>query len=223
MSGQAIYRESTHGIGHTKALTRLPTSCPNAHQMESTVRRYWCEAGMNSGSRYEHMLWRRNITHQGTPPNPPGDSHRRQRTTVRQRRSAQRSSGNHRRLHAHEMGLVHVQVKKDVPVANMPMIRSVRLKDHLRPQTSEPTPQNAAPTRRPRFWPSLSHGPSKLNSMTTGERMRPVTICEWYKWSDIDPGMTNRPEIVADMGNVRMISSTTMMYAREPSEASDDE
>lgn len=29
-------------------LTRLPINCPNAHQTESTVRRYWCDAGTNS-------------------------------------------------------------------------------------------------------------------------------------------------------------------------------
>ena len=34
--------------GRMSTRTRLPMSWPNAHQIERTVRRYWCEAGTNS-------------------------------------------------------------------------------------------------------------------------------------------------------------------------------
>ena len=83
-------------------------------------------------------------------------------------------------------------------VANTPVMKSVRLKHHLcvggdkqllhvrsrsmfefahfRPQMSQPTPQNAAPTSRPIFCASLRNGPWKLNSFTTGVKMRPDTI-----------------------------------------------
>ena len=61
-------------------------------------------------------------------------------------------------------------------IAKMPVMKSVILKHHFLPHTSQATPQKAAPTRRPIFWPSLRNGPWNPNSFTTGERMRPVTI-----------------------------------------------
>ena len=61
-------------------------------------------------------------------------------------------------------------------MAKTPVMKSVMLKHHFLPQTSQATPQNAAPTRRPMFCPSLRNGPWKPNSFTTGSRIRPVTI-----------------------------------------------
>lgn len=46
---------------------------------------------------------------------------------------------------------------------------------HRRPQISEPTPQNRAPTSNPIFWPNFRKGPWKRNSFTTGDRIKPVT------------------------------------------------
>ncbi|KAG5335980.1 hypothetical protein C0989_012433 [Termitomyces sp. Mn162] len=53
------------------------------------------------------------------------------------------------------------------------LVRKERI--YLRPQTSDPTPQKIAPTRRPIFWLSLRNGPLKPNSFTTGARIKPVT------------------------------------------------
>jgi hypothetical protein len=79
--------------------------------------------------------------------------------------------------------------------AKTPVMKSVRLKDnlmstwvhnaekglegafeYLRPQISDPTPKTTAPISKPTFCPSLRKGPLKANSLTTGVKMRPVTI-----------------------------------------------
>ena len=81
--------------------------------------------------------------------------------------------------------------------AKRPVMKSVRLKDnlcptknvdmsqdiekflketYLRPQMSDPTPKTTAPTSKPMFCPSLRKGPWKANSLTTGVKIRPVTI-----------------------------------------------
>ena len=37
--------------------TRLPRSWPKAHQIERTVRRYWCDAGRNSTRKIYQRVW----------------------------------------------------------------------------------------------------------------------------------------------------------------------
>jgi hypothetical protein len=111
--------------------------------------------------------------------------------------------------------------------ANTPVIKRVRLKDnldwrnkrtlpinfkrkekeaHLRPHTSDPTPQKTAPTSKPMFCPSLRKGPLKANSLTTGVRMSPVTIFK-DRYSDQmerKKDATYGPEIISVQAQVSL-------------------
>ena len=56
---------------------------------------------------------------------------------------------------------------------NTPVKKRVRLKDHRLPQTSHPTPQITAPTKRPRLRDKERNGGLNPNSATTGVNIRP--------------------------------------------------
>lgn len=60
---------------------------------------------------------------------------------------------------------------------NMPAMRRVRLKDHLRPQMSQPIPHTTAPTKRPMLDAKDKKGPLNWNSLITGARMSPPMSC----------------------------------------------
>ena len=164
--------------------TRLPASCPKAHQIDRTVRSHWCEAGMNSATRCQYV-WGMHKRMMGSAPKNTAESTGGFPPTP----TLSTAKSEHNAMSFGEA---------PAAVANTPVMKSVRLKHHLcvggdkqllhvrprimfefahfRPQTSQPTPQNAAPTSRPMFCASLRNGPWKLNSFTTGVKMRPDTI-----------------------------------------------
>ena len=74
---------------------------------------------------------------------------------------------------------------------------------HLRPQTSDPTPQKTAPTSKPMVCPSLGKGLLKANSLATGERMSPVTIFkDRYGVQMKKKSAIYKPEIIAVQAHV---------------------
>ena len=103
---------------------------------------------------------------------------------------------------------------------------------HFRPQMSAPTPQKAAPTSSPTFCPSLMNGGLKLNSLTVGGRIRPVTIYVHpnqevrMTWGCGDSGIitTHGPQVISvRLDEWGLILVTRRRDVREPPKTSHDE
>ena len=162
---------------------RLPTSWPSAHQMERTVRRYWCDAGTNSvrhlrqlSRAKSHRRFCARTEEDGRVDGqvsadayaPHGDE-RTQREQVRRATRREREGAREEER--------DVERPSDVRCSAAGKPRGESSRDtHLRPQTSEARPQKAAPMRKPMACPSLIHAPEPPNSAIVGVRIRFVTI-----------------------------------------------
>ena len=63
------------------------------------------------------------------------------------------------------------------------------------PQTSQPNPQNTAPTSKPAFAAKLKNGALKVNSSITGARISPVINYFGNKKGKKDPGQRDSSSI----------------------------